>query len=98
MLRLEPRPQPSRVMFTITPLLALLLTLLAAIVLFALLEKPPLQALSLIFVAPLTSLRGIAELMVKSTPLILCAIGLLASDLRWDFARAASHEYLLLQD
>src|SRR3990172_191707 len=78
MLRLEPRPQPSRVMFTITPLLALLLTLLSAIVLFALLEKPPLQALSLIFVAPLTSLRGIAELMVKSTPLILIAIGLAA--------------------
>jgi general nucleoside transport system permease protein len=78
MLRLEPRPQPSRVMFTITPLLALLLTLLAAIVLFVVLRKPPLQALSLIFIAPLTSLRGIAELMVKSTPLILIAIGLAA--------------------
>src|SRR5262245_63125815 len=78
MLRLEPRPQPSRVMFTTTPLLALLLTLLAAVALFALLRKPPLEALGLIFIAPLTSLRGISELMVKSTPLILIAIGLAA--------------------
>ncbi|HWE19356.1 MAG TPA: ABC transporter permease [Hyphomicrobiaceae bacterium] len=78
MLRLEPRPQPSRLMFYATPLLAVLLTLGAGVVLFAVLGKPPLQALGLIFIAPLTSLRGIAELTVKATPLILIAIGLAA--------------------
>jgi general nucleoside transport system permease protein len=77
-LRLEPRQQPSRAMFYATPVLAAALTLVAGAVLFAALGKPPLEALALIFVAPLTTLRGIAELTVKATPLILIAIGLAA--------------------
>lgn len=76
MLRLEPRRQPSRLMFYLTPFIAVLLTLLAGVVLFEVLRKPPLQAMQLIFVQPLTSLRGVAELLVKSTPLILIGIGL----------------------
>jgi general nucleoside transport system permease protein len=76
MLRLEPRPEPSQAMFYLTPFLAIALTLLAGIVLFEILRKPPLEAMRLIFVAPLTSVRGIAELLVKGAPLILIAIGL----------------------
>jgi general nucleoside transport system permease protein len=76
MLRLEPRREPSQAMFYLTPFLAIALTLLAGIVLFEILRKPPLEAMRLIFVAPLTSVRGIAELLVKGTPLILIAIGL----------------------
>src|SRR5262249_58576598 len=79
MLRLEPRREPSRIMFYVTPFLAIGLTLLAGIVLFAALDKPPLPAMRLIFVEPLTSLRGVAELLVKGTPLILIAIGLAIS-------------------
>ncbi|MFZ1106182.1 MAG: ABC transporter permease [Hyphomicrobiaceae bacterium] len=78
MLRLESRREPSRVMFYLTPLLATALTLVAGAALFALLRKPPLEALGLIFIAPLTSVRGLAELTVKATPLILIAIGLAA--------------------
>jgi general nucleoside transport system permease protein len=76
MLRLEPRRQPSRMMFYLTPFIAVVLTLLAGIVLFEVLRKPPLEAMQLIFIQPLTSLRGVAELLVKSTPLILIGIGL----------------------
>ena len=76
MLRLEPRREPSQAMFYLTPFLAIALTLLAGVVLFEILRKPPLEAMRLIFVAPLTSVRGIAELLVKGTPLILIAIGL----------------------
>lgn len=76
MLRLEPRREPSRAMFYLTPFLAIVLTLLAGIVLFEILGKPPLQAIYMIFVTPLTSLRGVAELLVKGTPLILIGIGL----------------------
>jgi simple sugar transport system permease protein len=65
-------------MFYATPLLAIALTLAAGMVLFAVLGKPPLQALRLIFVTPFTSLRGLAELTVKATPLILIAVGLAA--------------------
>jgi simple sugar transport system permease protein len=61
-----------------TPLVAILLTLAAGAALFALLRQPPLEALALVFIAPLTSVRGLAELTVKATPLILIAIGLAA--------------------
>jgi len=63
-------------MFYLTPFLAVVLTLIAGIVLFEALRKPPLEAMRLIFIQPLTSQRGLAELMVKGTPLILIAIGL----------------------
>jgi general nucleoside transport system permease protein len=76
MLRLEPRRQPSRLMFYLTPFLAVALTLVAGVALFEVLGKPPLQAMAIIFIQPLTSLRGVAELLVKGTPLILIGIGL----------------------
>ena len=75
-LALEPRREPSRAMLYATPFLAFVLTLLAGFVLFWALGKDPLKALGLIFVTPLTSMRGVAELLVKSTPLILIATGL----------------------
>src|SRR5262245_9678565 len=78
MLRLEPRREPSRLMFYLTPFLAIALTAATGIVLFEVLRKPPLQAMQLIFIEPLRSVRGIAELIVKATPLILIALGLSA--------------------
>ena len=75
MVRLEPRREPSRVMLYATPFVAFVLTLLAGLVLFWALGKDPVRALGLIFITPLTSVRGVAELLVKSTPLILIATG-----------------------
>ncbi len=76
MLRLEPRREPSRAMFYLTPFIAIVLTLLAGLFLFQVLGKPPLKAIQLIFFEPLRSTRGLAELLVKATPLILIASGL----------------------
>ena len=76
MLRLEPRREPSLPMFYFTPFLAVLLALTGGAVLFAFLGKPPLDTLRMIFIQPLTSPRGVSELLVKGTPLILIAIGL----------------------
>lgn len=76
MLRLVPRREPSRLFQYLTPLLALGLTLLAGFVMFAMLGKDPLRALGLIFITPLTSIRGLSEITVKATPLILIATGL----------------------
>ncbi len=76
MLRLEARRERSKTMFYVTPLLAIALTLAAGAGLFAALGKPSLQGLYLIFIEPLRSDRGIAELTVKATPLILIASGL----------------------
>ncbi len=76
MLRLEPRIESSKTMFYLTPVFAVLLTLIAGAILFAALGKPSLYGLRLVFIEPLLSQRGLAELTVKATPLILIAVGL----------------------
>ncbi len=76
LLRLEPRGQASKTMVYATPLLAVALTLLSGFILFLAMGFDPLKALYAFFVAPVTSVRGVGELVVKATPLVLCAVGL----------------------
>ncbi|WP_372397193.1 ABC transporter permease [Azospirillum sp. HJ39] len=76
LLRLEPRGQASKTMVYATPLLAVALTLLSGFILFLAMGFDPLKALYAFFVAPVTSIRGVGELVVKATPLVLCAVGL----------------------
>jgi general nucleoside transport system permease protein len=73
---LEQRPQASRLMMVATPPLAVALTLLAGAGLFAAMGFDPLAALRAYFITPLSSLRGVGELIVKATPLITIAVGL----------------------
>ena len=77
MLRLEARPQPSRRCRLASPLLALAITVLIGVALFALLGKDPLRGAADV----LLSSRSRAptrwtELAVKATPLVLIALGL----------------------
>jgi ABC-type uncharacterized transport system permease subunit len=76
MLRLEARPQPSRAMSFASPLLALALTVLIGVVMFALLGKDPLRALQMFFYEPIKSAYAWTEIAVKATPLILIGLGL----------------------
>ncbi|HEY4068024.1 MAG TPA: ABC transporter permease [Burkholderiaceae bacterium] len=76
MLRLETRPQPSKVMSLASPLIALAVTVVIGVLLFMLLGKDPLSGLRMFFVEPVKNLYGLAELSVKATPLILIALGL----------------------
>ncbi|MCP5085773.1 MAG: ABC transporter permease [Rhodobacteraceae bacterium] len=79
MLRLERRIEPSRKMVSITPLLAVVLTMLAGGLLFALLGKNPVEAIRIIFWDPLfgqTAFYTRPQLLVKAAPLILIALGL----------------------
>ncbi|MEO8155646.1 MAG: ABC transporter permease [Rhizobacter sp.] len=76
MLKLEARPQPSKLMSLASPLIALALTVVVAAVLFALLGKSPLVGLGAFFVEPLRGTRQLTEVALKATPLILCALGL----------------------
>ena len=76
MLRLEARPQPSKLMSLASPLLALALTMLIGVVLFSLLGKDPLRGLQMFFVEPVKNLYALSELSIKATPLILIALGL----------------------
>lgn len=63
-------------MVYVMPLLALLLTVLTSTVVFSLLGVNPLEALENFFIKPINNQYGATELLVKATPLILCAIGL----------------------
>jgi general nucleoside transport system permease protein len=73
---LVPRAAPSRLLLWVSPLVALLLTMLSGMLLFALLGKDPLAALQVFFVEPLRGVRGVSEVLLKATPLVLCAVGL----------------------
>ncbi|MBN9889254.1 ABC transporter permease [Salipiger abyssi] len=80
MIRLEKRPNPSRLWTGLTPILAVLLTMVVGGFMFALLGKPPLEAIRTIFWDPLfhPQFAGYSrpQLLVKAGPLILIAIGL----------------------
>ena len=76
MLRLEVRPQPSRLMSLASPLLALLATVVVGALLFASLGKDPVAGLSMFFWEPIRSGYSLSELALKATPLILIALGL----------------------
>ena len=74
--RLEARGAVSTPMLYLTPVFAVGLTLMAGVILFALLGFDPLRALFVYFIKPVTTLYGLSELVVKATPLALIAVGL----------------------
>lgn len=80
MLRLEKRPSPSRFWQGATPVLAVVLTMIAGGLMFALLGKNPFEAIRTIFWDPLFHPQFASysrpQLLVKAGPLILIAIGL----------------------
>jgi len=78
MLRLEPRPEPSRLAGWLSPLAAALATLVVGFVLFSLLGQDPWRAFAAFFVKPIDSRYGIGELLLKAAPLMLIATGLAA--------------------
>ena len=76
LIKLVRRPEASRTMALLSPLIALALTLLAGIALFMFMGANPGEALYAFFIEPLTSLYGWGELGVKATPLVLIAMAL----------------------
>lgn len=79
MFRLEKRPQPSKAFAYLTPVLAVVATMIAGGLLFAALGKAPLEAIRTIFWEPLFgefSFYYRPQLLVKGAPLVLIAIGL----------------------
>ena len=74
--KLEPRPQPSRLMGWLSPLIAVGLTLLTGLILSMFMGINPLSAFYAFFIAPIDDLYGWGELGLKATPLMLIAVGL----------------------
>lgn len=76
MLKLELRPQLSRFWSYGSPILALLITVVIGVILFAALGKDPVRGLQVFFWEPIKSSYAIGELLVKATPLLVIALGL----------------------
>ena len=76
MLKLEARPQPSNFWSYGSPLLALLVTVVIGVILFAALGKDPIRGLEMFFWQPIRNAYALGELMVKATPLLIIALGL----------------------
>ena len=74
--RLEQRPEASRSMVYVSPLIAVVFTVLTAMVMFALLGVDPVRAIETFFIEPVSTLDGLSELLVKATPLVLIGVGL----------------------
>jgi general nucleoside transport system permease protein len=77
-LALEARPEPSRLMAWLSPLVAAVAVFLVGFVLFSSLGRNPFEAFYVFFVKPIDSIYGVGELLLKASPLMLCAIGLAA--------------------
>jgi simple sugar transport system permease protein len=65
-------------MVWLSPLLAAAATLVVGFVLFASLGKNPFEAFHVFFIKPVENLYGVGELLLKASPLMLCAVGLAA--------------------
>ena len=76
MFKLEARAAPSAVMAWLSPVFAVLLTLVCGALLFIALGKDPVAGLSVFFLQPMADARGWTELGVKVAPLLLIAVGL----------------------
>lgn len=73
---LERRAETPLLLKLGSPLLAVALTLVSALVIFAALGKDPWMALQVYFILPLSDFWGIQEVAVKATPLVLISLGL----------------------
>ncbi len=76
MLRLEPRQKPSKLMLYMTPVIAIVLTMIVGGALFWLLGINPFDAIRMIFFEPFYDSFNLSELFKKAAPLILIATGL----------------------
>ena len=75
-LRLEPRAVPSARMRYLAPLLAAGLTILVGFLFFVAIGRDPVAAFHAFFIHPVSSVNGIAELLLKASPLMMIATGL----------------------
>jgi simple sugar transport system permease protein len=70
------RPQQSVAMGFLSPLLAIVLTVVTGFIIFLAIGVNPVEALYVYFIEPLTAWWSIEALLVKAAPIIIIAVGL----------------------
>ena len=79
MMRLEPRSNSSNIMIALTPIFAVLATMVFGGMLFVLLGKNPFEAIRMVFWDPVFGEHAFyyrGQILVKAAPLIMIALGL----------------------
>ncbi|MDW6004500.1 ABC transporter permease [Vibrio mangrovi] len=76
MLKVQPRIESSRMMAWFSPVIAISLTLFISSLMLLWLHVSPVKAFEVFLLQPFSDSYNLGELMVKATPLLLCAIGL----------------------
>jgi general nucleoside transport system permease protein len=74
--QLEARVAPSRTMQLAVPLAAFVLTLVIGWLIFGLVGRDPGTAMKAFFIDPISTRNGLAELLLKASPLCLIGLGL----------------------
>lgn len=74
--RLEPRGERSLFWSYGSPVLAVILTILTMMLIFALLGQPPVKGIETFLIQPISSVTGLSALLVRAAPLIMIGIGL----------------------
>ncbi len=76
MLKVQPRLESSKMMAWCSPFIAVALTLAVSSMMFLWLNVDPVKAFQVFVIMPFSDGYNLGELLVKSAPLMLCAIGL----------------------
>jgi len=74
--RLEARPEPSLLAGWLSPIIATAAVVVIGFVLFSAMGKNPWQALYVFFIDPVNTPYKAGELLLKASPIMLCAVGL----------------------
>ena len=76
-MRLEARSEPSQKLTYLSPVIAVALTVIIVGFIFLAMGIDPLLGLKTYFITPLAKLSSVYELLVKASPLVLIAVGLI---------------------
>ncbi len=79
-LKLEKRPEPSRLMLYATPLGAVLVTMIVGAVIFSVIGYNGVGAVYQVFLAPVLTSYKWQDIAIKASPLILIGVGLAAGN------------------
>ena len=94
-IELQKRAGASKAFGILSPILAMVLTLIAGALMFLLLGKNPVSGLYIYFVEPLTDPWSREQILVKATPLTLIAIGLAVCFRSGNWNIGAEGQYLI---
>ncbi len=76
LIRVQLREDYSNLIFYLSPLVAVALTLFFGSFIFLILDLSPIESFKIFFMSPISNSYGISELFVKATPLAIIALGL----------------------